>query len=119
MVESKAPTPLLAMVGPTMPISIKKRTRKKKQKKGEPKLPAIGEAPLPTYAQKHKKEKKRRRMGACLPWSSRWNFCNFKCLCSSSKLSRLVAFEVHVPSSPSFSFIKHSKLQAFQVHIKL
>ncbi len=94
------------------------KKQEKEGKKREPKLPTIGKAPLPTYAQKHKKEKRRRRMGACLPSSSRWSFRNFKCLCSSSKLSRLVAFEAHVSSFPRFSLVKHSKLQAFQVHTK-
>jgi hypothetical protein len=119
MVENEVSPPPFAMVGPTMLINIFKKTRKR-AKKGEPKLPTIGKAPLPTYAQKHKKEKKRRRMGACLPWSSRWSFHNFKCLCSSSKLSRVVAFEAHVPSSPSFHLlsIPSSKLSKFTLNHK-
>jgi len=36
MVDSKAPTPLLAMVGPIMPISIKKKKKKEKSIKGSP-----------------------------------------------------------------------------------
>jgi len=116
MVESEASPPLFTMVGPIMPINIRKKQEKRGG--GSQSSSTIGEAPLPTYAQKHKKEKKRRRMGACLSWSSRWISHNFKCLCSSFKLSRFVAFEAHVPSSPSFSLVKHSKLQAFQAHIE-
>jgi len=113
MVESEASPRLFTLVGPTMPISI----RKKQEKKGgggggSQSSPTIGEAPLPTYAQKHKKEKKRRRMGACLSWSSRWISHNFKCSCSSFlgslllKLMFQALLAFHLLSIPSSKLSK-------------
>jgi hypothetical protein len=54
MVESKAPTPLLAMVGPIMPISIKRQNKTKNKKKGNP----SSLAHLCPKTQKRKEKKK-------------------------------------------------------------
>jgi len=115
---AEAPPPLLAMVGPSVFRSIRK-TRKKNEKggaKAPPLLVKLLRPPMP----KNTRRRRRRRMGACLPWSSRWNSHNFKCSCSSSKLSRLVALKVMLQGLQEFHLlnIPSSKLSKLTLNRK-
>jgi len=114
---AEAPPPLLAMVGPSVFRSIRK-TRKKNEKggaKAPPLLVKLLRPPMPKNTRR-----RRRRMGACLPWSSRWNSHNFKCSCSSSKLSRLVALKVMLQGLQEFHLlnIPSSKLSKLTLNRK-
>ncbi len=58
MVESKASPPLFAMVGPTMPINIKEKKKKKRGSQSPPLLVKLPCPPMPKTQKRKEKKKK-------------------------------------------------------------
>jgi hypothetical protein len=103
------------MVGPTMPISIKKK-QDKKQKRGSQSSPLLVKLPCPPMPKNTKKKRKEEEwVHAYLGVVDGAFTISNACAQALSSLGSLL-LKFMFQAFQAFSFVKHSKLQAFQVH---